>query len=144
MLAKVHNKNTYPYREKFRDQMIEIPALGYVEMDQDEALYFVSAFSPVIKDGQNVPDPRFFKMLEVENPPQVEAPGLMNHATGVQASSLEELNRVLEKFSDRLVRDDDAEKQAKRRDKDLKKENDELKARLSKIEENLGMALING
>ena len=139
MLSKVHNDNIYPYREKFRDEWIEIPAKGFVEMDQDEALYFVSAFSPIVRDGQNVPDPKFFKMLRIEDPPRAEAPSLMNHATGVQASSLEELNRVLDKFADRLVKDEDAEKYAKKRDKDLKKENDELRARLQKIEESLGM-----
>ena len=137
MLSKVHNDNIYPYREKFRDDWIEIPAKGFVEMDQDEALYFISAFSPVVRDGQNVPDPKFFKMLRIEDPPKAEAPSLMNHATGVQASSIEELNRVLDKFADRLVKDEDVEKYAKKRDKDLKKENEELKAKLRKREQEL-------
>lgn len=141
MLVKVYNDNVHPYQEKFRDELIKIPAGEFIEMDADEAHYLLSQFSYPVKDGQNVPDPKFFKMLRIValDKLEVEADPLMNHATGVPAESLAELNSILSKFSDRLLKDEDAEKYVKKQDKQLRKENDDLRARLEKLEQAMGL-----
>ena len=139
MEIKLWNDNVHPYTEKFRGKEISIPAKSFIMMDEDEAEYFKGVFTYPVKDSQGVPDPLYFKMLRIEKDPakiKVEDP-LICHATGQRASSVEELNGILQRFADRLLVDPEAEEAAKKSSKSLKKENEELKLRLKRLEEKI-------
>lgn len=67
MKVKVWNKNVHPYQEKFRDDMIVIPAGGFVYMEEDQAHDFKCSFGQgprKLPDG--TPDPTSFKMIAIE------------------------------------------------------------------------------
>jgi hypothetical protein len=68
-LVKVWNRNTHPFKQKFRGNMIEIPAGGFIEMDFYDAHSFKSKGSPIEKDGQGRFKPESFKKIEVEGRP---------------------------------------------------------------------------
>ena len=63
--VKVVNDNIYPFRQEFREEMIVIPAGGSITMDRDDAVQFVGMFFPPRKDGNDQPDPKFFKKLRI-------------------------------------------------------------------------------
>lgn len=65
MEVRVYNDNIYPYKEKFREEVIDIPSKGYIKMDSDIANMFKGSFSPIILDGGGAPDPKFFKMIRI-------------------------------------------------------------------------------
>lgn len=67
-LARVWNDNDKPYSEKFEDNLITIPAKGYVEMDKADAIKFVSAWIPIKRLDDGTPlNP---KMLRTEFMPE--------------------------------------------------------------------------
>lgn len=148
MLVRVCNLNEYPYREKFRERDIEIAAHGQIEMDYDEADAFLQRYTFPVKDHQGVPDPRYFKKLQI-HPDDMKAirekaaasSNLVCHANGQKAISQEELAKILGNFSHMLAdRDETAEAEViKKQNSALKKENKELKSRLELIEEKLGL-----
>ncbi len=144
MLVKVHNLNIHPYRENFRDREIMIPAGSFIEMDEDEADYFLQAFVFPKKDSQGRPDPLYFKKLKIERPPKVhvdeDEEDLICHANGQKYATRDELATVLKGFSHLLAdKDPESETVVKKQNRDLKKENAELKSRLDLIEEKLGL-----
>lgn len=51
MQARVWNDDSKPYREMFKEQLIEIPSKGFVEMDFFEANLFMGQFTPIRKNG---------------------------------------------------------------------------------------------
>lgn len=65
-MCKVVNDNVHPFKQEFKESVINIPAKGSVEMDRDDAVMFVGAFFAPKLDGNDQPDPRFFKMLRIE------------------------------------------------------------------------------
>jgi len=141
MLVKVHNHNIHPYKENFRDKTVVIPANDSIEMDEDEADYFMQTFTFPKKDSQGRPDPLFFKKLKVEKP-LVEKPvdGLVCHAKGQKVATIEELNTLVVGFSHMLANKDEAgEAEVKKQASALKRENKDLKARLEMIEQKLGL-----
>ncbi len=138
MQVKVHNLNTFPYSEEFRGTLITIPALGFVEMDEDESLYFMETFTAPKKDSQGRPDPKFFKKLKRELPPPAAVDPLVCHATGQKAQSAEDLAKMLAGFSHLLAGKDEAgEAELKKQNTALKKENAGLKSRLERLEEHI-------
>ena len=73
-VVKVYNDNKYEHQEKFKGQMIIIPAGGYVEMTRDDAVLFRGQFRPMIKNKGGGEDPRGFKMIRIataESEPEV-------------------------------------------------------------------------
>lgn len=146
MQVRVLNLNTHPYKENFRDRVIEIPAGGHVEMDEDEAEYFLTAYTAPRKDAQGRPDPLYFKKLKI-HPDDLKAlrdkaanPSLVCHANGQKVLSQAELTAVLGNFTHMLAgRDENAEVDMKKQNSTLKRENKELKSRLELIEEKLGL-----
>ncbi len=144
MQVKVWNNNIHPYQEKFRDNLIRIEPNSFVEMDEDEADYFLQTFCPPKKDSQGRPDPLFFKKLKVEVPDEVLAARrardpLVNHATGAKAANMAELAESLASFKHLLAAPDpDGEAEiAKKKVKELSKENKQLKTTLQLFEERL-------
>lgn len=134
MLVKVWNDNVHEYREKFRDMHIIIPAQTFIEMDEDEAIYFKSAFTFPMKDAQGKPDPKYFKKIRLEYPETyhgADVDPLVCHANGQKASSEAALEKLLTQFSDRMAKDDELDK---RSSKNLKKQNDELLTRIEALE----------
>lgn len=63
--VRIYNDNIYTYKEKFREENIEIPPKGFIRMDGDIAIMFKGSYTPVVVDGGGAPDPRFFKMLRI-------------------------------------------------------------------------------
>lgn len=146
MQVKLWNDNVHPYSEKFRGVQYTIPPKEFIMMDEDEAEYFHATFTFPVKDSQNRPDPKHFKMLRIELTEEAKAAraqkdGLVCHANGKKAASAEELVALLSNFSHMLAdKDTDGEAEViKKQNKDLKKENKELKTRLELIEEKLGI-----
>ena len=73
MQVKVWNKNVLPYKEKFRDEWINIPAGGYILMEEDQAHLFkgtMGAAPLVDADGNKTPEG--FKMISIEKLKPVE------------------------------------------------------------------------
>jgi hypothetical protein len=66
LLVRVYNRNTYPYREQFKGQMIEIAPKGFIKMDYEEANRFLGQMQPFrrLKDGNQ--DPTSYKWLEID------------------------------------------------------------------------------
>ncbi len=112
MKVKVWNDNKYPHSETFKGQLITIEAGGFVEMEFEDAVDFKGQFTAPRLDGNDAPDPRFFKMIRHEWPsgPIVKADPLVCHADGSKAESAAELLTRLASYSHLAVKDADAEK----------------------------------
>lgn len=64
--VKVWNKNVFDHEEKFKGDVIKIPAGGFIKMDRNEAVEFKSQFKqPVFLKG-GVPDKEHLKMIVLE------------------------------------------------------------------------------
>jgi len=66
MRAKVHNDNIYPYRERFKGDMIEIAPKSFIEMDYEEAIDFRGTFNSIVRDADGQPKAESYKMIRVE------------------------------------------------------------------------------
>lgn len=67
--VKVWNDNKYPFRQKFKGELIEVPAGKYIEMPYTEAIEFKSAYYPPILNNAGIPQPESYKMIRVEGKP---------------------------------------------------------------------------
>lgn len=68
-MAKVWNDNTYPFKQEFKGETIEIPPKSFIEMEYSEAMSFKSKPSPIVKDGMGQTVPATWKMIRVEGAP---------------------------------------------------------------------------
>ena len=66
MMVKVWNDNIHDFKQKFRDDVIFIPAKGFVELEEDDAHNFVCQYSPPVVDASGVQKPESYKMLKIE------------------------------------------------------------------------------
>lgn len=121
-MPQVHviNENSHPYKEKFNDRLIEIGAGERITMDSDEARRFLGKCNGVLKDGDGQPDPRGFKRLRIEalagqSAPAPEAEVFISQMTGEKFQTQAALDKHLEKYKDRVVVDENAERQIKAR-----------------------------
>jgi hypothetical protein len=120
-LVHVVNENSHPYKEKFNDNLVQIPAGGRITMDSDEARRFLGKCNGVMKDGGGQPDPRGFKRLRIETLASEatalapEAETFISQMTGEQFKTQADLDAHLEKYKDRIVVDESAERQIKAR-----------------------------
>jgi len=63
--VKIFNRDHREYKENFEDEMITIPAGGFVEMGRARAVVFLSSGCPMLKDGQGRPlHPKKLEMVE--------------------------------------------------------------------------------
>ncbi len=116
--VRVLNLNEHPYKEKFRGEMIHIPAGGEIEMDADTARNFVSRCNGVLRDGDGQPDPRGYKMLKIvplSNEPAVEAKTFRSMKDGKEFKTQKELDAHLKQFENEVVTDAEAEAAIKAR-----------------------------
>lgn len=65
-LVKVWNRNTFDFKQKFKDDDIFIPAGKSIEMDYFEANDFLGKFHSILIRKDGTQDPRTFKMLEID------------------------------------------------------------------------------
>ena len=149
MQVKVFNENVHPYSEKFRGKEITIGPNEYIEMDEDEAEYFKGTFTFPVKNGEGLPDPRFFKKIRIEKLQKtVKEDPLVCHANGQKVASASELKEVLSSFAHLLVKDEKAEEenreQLKKTNADLRKQNKKMEERLESIETMLSKRLTDG
>lgn len=135
--VKVWNDNDYPHTETFKGEKITIAPHEHIEMEWEEAVEFRGQFTgiaPLAENGE--PDPRFFKMIRVEQvkPEEVfrDTP-LVNHADGKVAATPEQLAAMIAQFAHLRVRDPEAEKASPAQTSelaDLKAQVEELRALL--------------
>ncbi len=116
MKVKVVNDNKFPYSEKYRGNMINIPAKGHIEMDINEASDFMGTNPGTAQvDANNIPKPESYKMLRIEKigAPQAVAaePTYVCMADGREFHSQKELDAYIEaNHLDSLVDEDAKEK----------------------------------
>lgn len=135
-VVKVWNRNQYDHTEKFKGKEITIKAGEFIEMDYIDAIDFKGQFITPRMLGPNNPDPRFFKMIEVEQPTEAvvkEDPNVF-HATGKAASSPAEMIAFAKAYAamhpDLKAEDPAAEAEDKRTRAQLEAEVARLKAQL--------------
>jgi len=74
---RVYNKHSmgYTHKEKFREELVEIPANQYVLMDYEDAVQFRGQYFPMLKTPDGQPDPKGWKMIHIEpDPDHMDAP----------------------------------------------------------------------
>lgn len=67
MQVLVRNCNQHPYKETFREKLIEIPAGEAIEMEQHEAVLFLGTFNTPVLDHDGNQTAAGFKMLKIES-----------------------------------------------------------------------------
>jgi hypothetical protein len=128
-MAKWKVWNRHPdglmHREKFKDQLVEIPAGGFVVMDYEDAVQFRGQYFPMRKNAQGAPDPASFKVLTLERH-ELEAVAdtpkeFVCHFDGAKFPSQSLLDAYLKQnFSEHVIKDEaleaaiEKEAQAKR------------------------------
>jgi hypothetical protein len=96
--AKVWNDNSFPFTQKYQDQIINVPAKGYVEMPWDDAHQFLGLFFQPVYDGMGQQKPDSFKMLRVEGQsPQAQAQTQVCAACGDEFTSEDRLNAHIDR-----------------------------------------------
>lgn len=71
---KIYNDNVHPFQTTFKGDLYKINAKDYlkdasgkpVEWDLYEANDFRGQYSPILKDANELPDPRSYKMIRLE------------------------------------------------------------------------------
>lgn len=64
-VVRVYNDNTYPYTERFEDEMITINPGAYLIMEENKANRFKGSFNAPKKTPQGAPDPTSYKMIRL-------------------------------------------------------------------------------
>ncbi len=119
---KVINKHPlgFTHREKFRDEMIEIPANGHVLMDYEEAVLFRSQYFPMKKKPTGEDDPKGFKVIHLEpmdGAPQVveTKQGFICHFDGMKFPTQASLDfHIKENYADQAFKDEALEEEIKK------------------------------
>jgi len=63
---RIWNDNTVPYKERFREQDINILPGKFIDMEADDAIQFLGTYSPIKVDGSGNPTRESMKMLRRE------------------------------------------------------------------------------
>jgi hypothetical protein len=69
MKVAVRNRNEHDYSEEFRGVKLSIPAGGYIEMERDDAVYFLGQCNSIVRDVDGRPKPESYKKLYIEDLP---------------------------------------------------------------------------
>lgn len=114
-MVKVWNDNIFDYKEKFRDEKIEIKARGFVMMEEDQAHQFKCNFSSAVLDADGNKIPEGFKMIRIEKVgaptvPELTDTAIKCNACGYVAQNEADLGEhSLESHSHLMVKDELAE-----------------------------------
>ena len=99
--VEVHNLNEYPFKQQFRDEVVEIPANSYVTMEYEEAILFKGMINDVVRDGDGNILPQSYKKLKIVQDgsgkqmmeeARKKAEAFKCQACGFQANSKQELH----------------------------------------------------
>lgn len=93
-MVKVWNDNKLPFKQEFKDALIEIPAGKFIEMQWDEAIEFKSLYYPPAFRGDGTQKPESYKMIRIDGKPP--------HLAGEQVSE-----RVCGSCGDKFANDHD-------------------------------------
>lgn len=131
-IVKVWNDNKYPHSEKFKGTQLHILPGGYIEMEFEEAMEFKGQFTAPVRGNDDQPDPRFFKMIRVEIPKNIETrvDPLMCHADGSRAADQDDYAKRLQQYAHLRVEDSAAEKA---RFESQQRQIDALQAQIAKM-----------
>jgi hypothetical protein len=118
--AKVYNRHSHglTHKEKFKEQLIEIKAGEYIEMDYEEAVEFKSQYFPMKLGPDEVQLPESYKMIQIvpiDDPTAGSAEVHKCQLTGKVFGTAGELETHLKQYRDLIVTDEEGEKEVKRR-----------------------------
>lgn len=139
-IVKVWNDHDREHVEKFKNEVIRIPAGGHILMDYIDAIDFKGQYFGMKMRGPNDPDPAFFKKIRVEEPaePVVKEDPNMFHATGKPAANMAEVIAMAKAFAavnpDLVAKDADAERAGASKAASLQAENEALRAQLAALQ----------
>jgi len=63
--VRVYNDNVFDHEEKFRGDIVKIPAKGFVEMEREDAVLFKSQFTSPKFGGDGVQEMESYKMIRL-------------------------------------------------------------------------------
>ena len=98
---RVWNKHAkgYTHREKFRDDLVEIPAGRYVLMDYEDAVLFKGQYFPLKRDAMGQEDPTTWKQIFIEPDDNVTSPivseKFVSHIDGKEFNTKAQLDSYL-------------------------------------------------
>ena len=137
MLVKVWNDNVVEHREKFKGDLLIIPAGHYVEMQYEEACEFKGQFTaPAPKDISEAEAVKYYKKIRVEMPKVFESKAddaLICHADGTKAQSQAELAAKIVEFANLRVKVEDAERAVKAKSSERDAEIEALKTQVADL-----------
>lgn len=118
---QVWNKhpNGLKHTERFRDQMIEIPAGEFILMDYEDAVQFRGQFTPIVRTPMGDIDPKSYKVIELKphdpNAKQAQSPKkYVCNMDGREFQSQSELDAYLEaNYADATFTDETLETEIK-------------------------------
>jgi hypothetical protein len=104
------------HTENFRDSKIVIKPNDYVLMDYEDAVRFRGQFFPMLKNAQGAPDPRGFKVIELEpHDEQSDSPEVQEfvcHFDGAKFPTQALLDSYLKQnYSENVITDPELEKE---------------------------------
>jgi len=79
---KVWNDNVYPYKEKFKDELVVIQPKQFIVMNEDDAFQFKGTFCAPRLDADGAHKAEGFKMIrleKVEGSEALDAPKFSDH-----------------------------------------------------------------
>lgn len=120
-IARVWNRNDYPYTETFKGQEITINPGKFIEMEHFEAVEFLGTFTGVKRTADGMPDPRYYKRLSLEltskdtlgfrQPPKT----YRCMACSVEFGSQQELDKHIDDSHTDIIADKESYEEAKKR-----------------------------
>lgn len=125
-LFRVVNDNVHPFQQEYKGKMIKLSAKGngknFVDMEYDDAIAFMGAFSPIRLDFDGQPTPESYKMLSMvplnDGAEQEKEERFICQSCRHEAGSQEELDAHIEaNHMQDLADKEEAEKAFKRRGK---------------------------
>ncbi len=113
-MAKWKVWNRHPdgltHREKFREEMIVIPAGDYVLMDYEDAVLFRGQYFPIKTNPDGTHSRDSMKVIHLEREDVIDAkessPKYISQLDGKEFGSESELNAHLEKFKEKIFQDE--------------------------------------
>jgi hypothetical protein len=116
--AKVWNDHSKDYEEKFRDEMVKIPAKHYVIMEKPDADQFLGQYTPIKRDGQGKDlAPKMLRIEVIEGTSGLALKAHICMACSRQHATEKELQQHIEANHLEQLTDSDAKEELKKRAK---------------------------
>ncbi len=121
--VRVWNENSYPYKENFKGEFINIPPYSYIEMEKDEAVLFKGTFCEPKYDAGGGAIPSSFKKIRIgeigeiggnESVPEIKPRPFKCQVCGFEGENTIELDKhINEKHLDVMVDQKEKERRTK-------------------------------